>query len=176
MSGKIFGSVCICCTVIAIVIFLVPATTALVFYHENTNKIEAFLPLETGDTFQFIFTHSIHLTDVVETYEVTDDLEIKQNEIAYEHFGIGMPSNAGEGEKFTYEDGKYRISKLDNIFSSINIRNGKTVSRNRLIWGNEGENLIWFNQYFDPGAWFKVKIKRITLWEYIRGVRIYEGR
>jgi hypothetical protein len=161
-----------CCAIIALFIYFVPIHTALVFYEENTDKIEAFLPLEAGDTFQFVFTHSIHLTDVIEKYEVTEDLEIKQNEIIYEHFGIGMPSNASEGEQFIYEDGKYHIKNLNNIFPFINIRNGKTVSQNRLIWGEEGEHLIWFNQYFEPGAWFKVKIKQLTFQEYLRGVMI----
>ncbi|MFC4401591.1 DUF1850 domain-containing protein [Gracilibacillus xinjiangensis] len=164
---------CVCCvTIIALFIFLVPVNTALVFYKENTDKIEAFLPLEKGDKFELVFTHSIHLTDVIEKYEITNELSIKQNEIVYEHFGIGMPSNASAGEEFTMEEGKYHIKNLNNIFPSINIRNGKTVSKNRLIWGEEGEHLVWFNQYFEQGAWLKIKVEKLTLCKYLRGVMI----
>lgn len=152
----------------------VPFRTALVFYKENTSHIEAFLPLDTGDKFQIIFKHSIHLTDVVEKYQVMDNHDIKQYEIVYEEFGIGMPSNAEEGEKFVYEDGKYHIKDLHNMFPSMNVRNGKTVSENRLVWGSEGEHMVWFNDYFKPGAWFTLKIEKLTLWQYLKGVSIHE--
>ncbi|WP_228275865.1 DUF1850 domain-containing protein [Gracilibacillus oryzae] len=165
-------SIFVCISVIAAFLFLLPINTALVFYKENTNKIEAYLPVKEGETFHIAFTHSIHLTDVIEKYEVTADLEIKQNEIVYEHFGIGMPSNASEGEQFVYENGKYHIKNLNNIFPYINIRNGKTVSRNRLIWGEDNEHTVWFNQYFEPGAWFRMKVEKLTYWEYFRGVMI----
>ncbi|MFC2949004.1 DUF1850 domain-containing protein [Virgibacillus sediminis] len=157
---------------------LLPFRTALVFYEENTEHLEAFLPLEAGDTFQIIFTHSIHLTDVVEKYEIMDNYEIRQNEIIYEEFGIGMPSNAEEGATFTYEDGKYHIKGLDNYFASMNIRNGKAVSEHRLVWNastnntSEAKNMVWFNEYFEPGAWFTLKVEKLTLWEYWKGVKI----
>ncbi|WP_156290139.1 DUF1850 domain-containing protein [Oceanobacillus salinisoli] len=160
-------------------VLFVPYRTALVFYDENTTNIEAFLPINTGDTFQIIFKHSIHLTDVVEKYRVTNNLEIEQYEFVYEEFGIGMPSNAEEGETFVYEDGKYHIRNMDNVFPSINVRNGKTVSEHRLIWGtedNEEQHLVWFNEYFEPGAWFTVKVDRISLWEYMKGVKIHESK
>ncbi|RLL41809.1 DUF1850 domain-containing protein [Oceanobacillus piezotolerans] len=159
---------------IAALILLVPIRTSLVFYKENTNQIEAYLPVSKGDRFQLIFTHSIHLTDVVEKYIITDDLQIKQNEIIYEEFGIGMPSNALAGEEFEYVDGKYHIKGLDNIFPSMNIRNGKTVSENRLVWGENQENLVWFNEYFNPGAWFTVKVENLTLWQTMKGARIHD--
>ncbi|WP_085993950.1 DUF1850 domain-containing protein [Oceanobacillus senegalensis] len=155
----------------------VPFRTALVFYKENTDYIEAFLPIQKGDTFQIIFKHSIHLKDVVEKYKVTDDLQIKQYEFVYEEFGIGMPSNAQEGESFVYEDGKYHIRDIDRIFPFINVRNGKTVSKNRLVWGTEDseeEHMVWFNEYFKPGAWFTIKVERISLWEYLKGVKIHD--
>lgn len=158
-------------------LLFIPFRTALVFYEERTNIITAFLPINEGETFGIIFKHSIHLTDVVEKYVILEDYHIKQYEIIYEEFGIGMPSNAEDGETFTYEDGKYHIRGLDNVFPSMNIRNGKTVSENRLIWGtlsNGQEQMVWFNTYFEPGAWFTVKVTRLSLWQYLKGVRIHE--
>lgn len=162
-----------------IIIVIIPFKTALVFYQENTNEIEAFLPIHSGESFQIIFKHSIHLTDVVEKYDVTADLEIEQTEIIFEEFGIGMPSNAEGEEKFEYKDGKYHISNLNRVFKSINIRNGKTVSEHRLVWESESddgnkEKKVWFNDYFDPGAWFTVKAEKISLMQYLKGVKIDE--
>src|SRR5699024_8497191 len=135
--------------IIAIIIFLagialsvIPFHSALVFYKENTNHIESFLPIDKGDRFQIIIKHSIHITDVVEKYEVMDNYDIKQNEIVYEEFGIGMPSNAEEGETFVYEDGKYHIKDLDNIFSSMKVCKGKTVLKISLAWRIQNEHAI----------------------------------
>lgn len=173
---KLFFAIFLIITLFLIILF-VPFRTSIVFLKENTNHMQAFLPMRKGDTFQIIFKHSIHLTDVVEKYQITDNSKIKQYEIVYEHFGIGMPSNANEGETFAYEDGKYYIKNLDNIFSSINIRNGKTVSEHRLVWGPPDDverHLVRFNTYFKPGAWFTVKIEKISLWQYLTGVRIHD--
>lgn len=156
-------------------ILFVPFRTSIAFYKENTDQMQAFLPLGKGKTFQIIFKHSIHLTDVVEKYRLMDDHNIKQYEIVYEHFGIGMPSNAGRGETFVYENGKYYIKDLDNLFASMNIRNGKTVSEHRLVWGppdDEERFIVWFNDYFEPGAWFTVKSNKLSLWQYLTGVKI----
>lgn len=153
----------------------IPVRTAVVFYEENTDEIVAFLPLKTGETFDIIFTHSIHLTDVVEKYQVTEDLNIMQYEIIFEHFGIGMPSNAEGEEVFEYKDGKFHISNLSNLFESMNIRNGRTVSEHRLLWQtakDETQNMVWFNDYFDPGAWFTVKVEKLTIMQYLKGVEI----
>lgn len=160
--------------IIVTAILFIPFWKSLVFYQENTDDIAAFLPIDEGDTFQLIWTHSIHLTDVVEKYEITENRDIKQYEIVYENFGIGMPSNALEGETFEYENGKYYIKNLKNIFPAIKWRNGKTVSRNRLVWGKEDENMIWFNEFFQPGAWFTIKVQSLSLWQRLRGVKIHE--
>lgn len=179
MKAKKMITVSIILLVSIIIIVTTPFKTALVFYQENTNELEAFLPIDPSKTFQIIFKHSIHLTDVVEKYEVTTDLNIEQTEIIFEEFGIGMPSNAEGEEKFEYKDGKYHISNLNRVFESINIRNGKTVSEHRLVWESESddgteEKQVWFNDYFEPGAWFTVKIEKISLMQYLKGVRIDE--
>ncbi|MCU9615143.1 DUF1850 domain-containing protein [Caldibacillus lycopersici] len=157
-----------------LLLFFLPFQKALVFYKQNTKHIAAYLPVEAGDKFQIIFKHSIHLTDVIEKYKVTDDNRIQQYEMVYEQFGIGMPSNAEEGQSFVYEDGKYHIKGIDTKFDSMNIRNGKVVSEHRLVWGKQGEHMVWFNDYFIPGEWYKVKIKRLSLWQVLKGVKIHD--
>jgi len=172
-KNKLFITILLAVILMLTALF-VPAQTALVFYKENTDEMEAFLPIRENNTFHIIFTHSIHLTDVVEKYIVLDNHQIKQYEFVYEEFGIGMPSNAGEGEEFVYEDGKYHIKNMNNIFPELKIRNGKAVSEHRLVWGEDEEYMTWFNDYFEPGAWFTVQIDKLSLWQYMKGVRIHE--
>lgn len=157
---------------IPLILLYIPVQKAVVFYYENTPKISAYLPIDTEETFQIIFTHSIHLSDVVEKYRITKDNKIEQYEIIFEQFGIGMPSNAEAGQEFVYEDGKYHIKNLNNVFESMNIRNGRTVSEHRLVWGENDQHMVWFNDYFSPGAWYTVKVEDLTLWKLMKGVKI----
>lgn len=160
--------------VLGLIIVFIPFTQSLVFYEKNTSNIEAFLPVEDQDEFQIIFTHSIHMSDVVEKYVVLENQSIQQFEIVYEEFDVGMPANAEEGEDFVYEDDKYHIKNMENLFSEIKIRNGRTVSEHRLVWGAEQEYITDFNNYFAPGDWFTVRIDNLSLWQMIQGVRIHE--
>lgn len=173
-STKILGWLISILLMSLLILFLFPVQKAVVFYYEKTSNQAAYLPLESGESFQIIFTHSIHLSDVIEKYRMTEDNQIEQYEIVFEQFGIGMPSNAGEGEEFVYENGKYHIKNISRIFPSMNIRNGETVSRHRLVWGEE-QHRVWFNDYFPPGAWYTVKVEDLTLWQIMKGVKIHEG-
>lgn len=162
--------------VIMMFVIFIPTQPSLVFYQENTDQIAAYLPLKKEQSFQIIFTHSIHLTDVVEKYEITNNNDILQNEIVYEEFGIGMPSNAEEGQDFEYEDGKYHIKNLNNVFPEMNIRNGKTVSEHRLLWGDadDMQHKVLFNDFFEPGGWFKVKYTKLSLFKTWKEVKIHD--
>lgn len=157
-------------------IIFIPTQSSLVFYQENTDHIAAYLPLEKQEHFQIIFTHSIHLTDVIEKYEITKDNDILQDEIVYEEFGIGMPSNAEEGQVFESEDGTYHIKNLNNVFPEMNIRNGKTVSEHRLLWGDENDmqHKVLFNDFFEPGDWFKVEYTNLSLFKTWKEVKIHD--
>jgi len=160
----------------SVIVLTIPIKTTLIFYERNTDKISAYLPVEPSQTFQIIFTHSIHLTDVIEKYEVTEEFQIKQYEIVFEEFGISMSSNAEGNEEFVYENGKYHIKNMNNIFSSMNIRNGKTVSKHRFIWEDKKgkEHMIYFNKFFEPGEWFTVKVEKLSLLETWKEVKIRE--
>lgn len=163
----------VCFALIGVAVFI-PYQQALVFYKKNTDQLKIYLPLQTGDTFQLIWKHSIHKTDVVEKYQVQDE-GMEQFEIVYEHFGIGMPSNATGNEEYVYENGKHHIKNMSNFFPEINWRNGKKVSENRIVWGApEDEHIAWMNDFVDPGELFTIKIERLSLWERLKGEKIHD--
>lgn len=154
----------------------IPFKSALVFYDENTQDIVAYVPLKAGDSFQIIFTHSIYLKDVTEKYEITTNKKIKQYEMIFSDFGIGMPYEVKEHEEIFYENGFYHVINMNNQFDSLKIRNGKTVSEHRFIWKekNKKEKRVSFNDYFKPGAWFTVKSDKLSLLDIWKEVKIHE--
>ncbi|WP_245808882.1 DUF1850 domain-containing protein [Shouchella patagoniensis] len=156
----------------AIPLLFIPTQSALVFYKENTNTLLAYLPIKKDDTFEIVYTHSIHLTDVVEKYKIIDNFKIQQYEMIFEEFGIGMPSYAVGDETFSSEDGRYHIRNMENTFPSLSIRNGLIVPEHRLTWGEESEHSVWFTDYFEPGAWLTMKMDSLSMWQWLKGEQI----
>lgn len=153
-----------------------PIITVLGFYDDQADEMIAYRPLKTEDTFQIVFVHSIHLTDVTEKYEITTEGKIKQYEMIFSQFGIGMPSEVEEHEVIEYKDGFYHLTQINNIFDTLHIRNGKTVSEHRFRWQPQGEELheVFINDYIAPGETFILKVAKITLLDMWKEVKIHE--
>ena len=98
---------------ITLLVFI-PFKQTLVFTYENEEKLLAYLPFEKENSFQIKYTHSIHLSDVIETYKLTKK-QIILTELSYKDFAIGMPSNAEGDEVFEEKNGTYyiKITSLD---------------------------------------------------------------
>lgn len=163
-------------TALLLIIFVlfvtfIPFKTALVFQYQNSGRVLAYIPIAKGDSFQIRYTHSIHLSDVIERYSVTEDLQIKLNAMRYEDFAIGMPENALEGERFEHKNGHYYLSNLNRLFPFFDLRVGKVRANHILIIsGNEYP----MSRYLEPGTWVRIKIDRINLWQQWKGVNICE--
>ncbi|GAF15630.1 hypothetical protein JCM19046_21 [Bacillus sp. JCM 19046] len=155
-----------------IIIMMIPVQSSLVFYKENTNTILAHLPLNANDHFNIVYTHSIHLTDVTEHYVVTDDYEIKQTEMSFSEFGIGMPSYATGDQELVFEKDEYHLRNINTTHAEIAIRTGYVVPEQRLVWGNDAENQIWFKDHFELRSWITMKVDYLSLWQWLKGEQL----
>ena len=156
---------------VLIVIILTPYKNCLVFQFENSGQVLAYIPISTGEQFQVKYTHSIHLSDVIESYTVTKEGEIKQYQLEYEDFSIGMPSQAGKGERFEQKDGKYYLRNMNNYFPSFDLRLGKVRAHHTLIYKGKEYPL---SDYIEPGTWIRIKVEKINRWQEWKGVNIIE--
>ncbi|MCJ8006029.1 DUF1850 domain-containing protein [Lederbergia wuyishanensis] len=151
-------------------IFCIPFQKSFVIEKENTGKILAYFPIQqTNKTFHILYTHSIHKSDVKETYNILNNGTIRLIEITYEDTSIGMPSNAEEGEIFEMIDGKYVISNMKRDFQSISMRVAQVVGDHTIIVNG---HQMHFSQVVAPGSLVKLKVKRLSLWQLWRGVNI----
>ncbi|CAG9610674.1 DUF1850 domain-containing protein [Pseudoneobacillus rhizosphaerae] len=156
---------------IALSLFL-PFKKALVFEYQNTGILLAYLPLGRMDTFKMKYTHSIHLSIVVESYKITKNNQIKQYELMYEDFAIGMPANSEEGEVFEEKDGKYFIKNMKRSFPSFDLRVGKVKANHTLIYKYKEYPL---SSSITPGTSVHVEVKKINLVQLMKGVDILES-
>ena len=93
--------------IFTISIFMVPFKKSIVCKKMHSKEILAFMPVQKEQTFQIQYTHSIHLSEVKESYKILKNNDIRQYELMYDDTSIGMPSEAEEGEVF--------IQKMDII-------------------------------------------------------------
>jgi hypothetical protein len=154
------------------IILVIPYKQALVFEYQNSGRVLAFLPLKKEDTFKIKYTHSIHLSSVIESYRITEKNQIQQYELMYEDFAIGMPANAGEGEIFEKKDGKYYIKNMKRVFPSFDLRLGKVKANHTIIYD---EKLYPLSNSITPGTWIHIQVKRINLIQSLKGVNILES-
>jgi hypothetical protein len=152
-------------------ISFIPYKQVLSFEYKNTGKVLAYIPLEQAEIFQIIYTHSIHLSDVVETYKIDLNGYIHQIELEYDNFSIGMPSNAYGDEKFIQRNGKYVITNMDRKYPFLDIRVGQIIANHRLIIKKQA---VSFSEFVEPGTWTRLKVRKINIWQQLKGVNILE--
>ena len=153
------------------IILLVPYRWSFVFFEQRTTNPVAYLPLNDEKTFHIRYTHSIHLSDVFETYKITDDHQIQISSLEYEDFAIGMPSGAEKGEKFSQLDGKYYITNMSKVFPSIDILVGD-IDKDLAFKYNKNE--INLKDYLVRGETYTFQVARLSLLDQLRGAKIHE--
>jgi hypothetical protein len=168
-NWKIFLAVlCIPLLLFFVFLFSFPYKQVIAFTYEDQDQLLAYLSLKNDKTFQIKYTHSIHLSDVVESYHLFDE-DIIQTELAYEDFAVGMPSNAEGDEVFEEIAGTYYIKNMNRSFPFIDLRIGQVRANHRLIYQNKTFTL---STYLKPGIWVRISPKKITLWQQLKGVNI----
>lgn len=155
----------------SLVLFL-PIKTVLVMYDGKTKQAYGYARLDQSKTFQIHYTHSIHLSTVIEMYQITRDKAILQTETAYRDFGIGMPNNALEdGEDFVVEDGVYKIKNMKRRFEKIDLRIGQVRANHNLY---VGKHSVFLAKIAGAGTWVTFIPETYTYWQLWRGVDVFE--
>ncbi|RSD29497.1 DUF1850 domain-containing protein [Mesobacillus subterraneus] len=157
----------------AIISINIPYKKALVFLQPERNDILCYVPIDEGETFQIKYTHSIHLTDVIEKYKVTNTDQIMQYELEYEDFAIGMPSDIADGERFEMKDGKYFIKNMSREFEQFDLRIGQVRANHTIMYDGITYPL---SNAIEPGSRVRIKVKKISLLKQLEGVNILDER
>lgn len=151
-------------------LIFIPLQRSIVFIDSDTKKTAAY-SLLTQSRFGIKYTHSIHLSDVIESFEVLNDNTMKLVELEYEDFNIGMPSNAGEGEVFIEENGKYFIRGMDRRFPEFRILIGDVDAGLFLINDDREYDL---KKVLARGETYTFRIQRLSFFNRLKGVNIDE--
>ncbi|MDQ0429087.1 hypothetical protein QOZ98_001914 [Planomicrobium stackebrandtii] len=141
-----------------------------VFIDNETEKTAAYVPIESP-FFQIQYTHSIHLSEVIESYKVAENDVLMMTELEYEDFNIGMPSNAGEGETFVEKDGKYFIKNMVREIPEFRLFVGDVDAG--LSFRTKGHQMD-LKKTLERGKSYTFRVQRLSLFQLREGVRIDE--
>ncbi|RST75254.1 DUF1850 domain-containing protein [Siminovitchia acidinfaciens] len=156
--------------VAAMILLAVPITDAITIQSPKEDNILAYFTLrETENSFKIVYTHSIHHSEVRESYLVENNGRIRQTELEYEDTAVGMPSNAEEGEIFRMKDGKYHIENMNREFDWIDLGIGQVSAKHRLIVKGK---VTPFSAFAKPGSIVRIKKRKLSFWQQWKGVNV----
>jgi len=159
---------------IVFLILLIPLKTAFTFTEHRTENPEVFfIPLESVNEFQIRYVHSIHLTDVIESYKVTSENEIQLLSMQYEDLAIGLPGYAEEGETFTEHDGLYTLTYDNKIIDSFVMLIGDVDAE--LAFRYRGNELNLKKQLV-RGKSYTFRVMKLSLYQMMKGVHMNDER
>lgn len=159
------------------IVFLLftPYITVFSFTETRVNNPQMYyIDVSKEKIFQIRYTHSIHLTDVLETYEVTNDKKLRLISMEYEDVAVGMPAHAEEGQTLTYENGKYRLEFSNQILDNFTLYVGD-IDMN-LFFYYDGKSYD-IKKSLHRGNSYLFEIKNISLYAKLKGVvMVHENR
>lgn len=154
--------------------FFMPAKNVVLFTEQKTDRpMNYYVPLTDNAEFQIRYVHSIHLTDVVETYEVTYDKEIRFISMTYENIGIGLPGSAGEGETFSIADGLYTLTYDDYVIDSFTMFIATIDTDLAFRYGRKEYDL---KKKLVKGESYRLGVKKISTYQMLKGVNLNAER
>jgi hypothetical protein len=167
--------------VVVIAFILVLACIGFIPFERNITFVETrdehpalyFLPLNHGDEFQIVFTHSIHLTDVIESYAALSTNEIQLLSMQYSDVAIGMPSSAEQGQTLQYGNGLYTLRYDDAKLANFTLHIGDIDNKLDLHYNNR---IISLKENLIRGKSYLLEIQELSLYQKMKGVELYESQ
>lgn len=157
---------------VTIAVGFIPYERSITFTETRTEQpVMYYLPLKDEFNFQMVFTHSIHLTDVIECYQVLTNNELQLLSMQYEDVAIGMPSSAEEGQTLTYENGQYTLRYDDAKLKDFTLHIGDVDYKLDLQHNNE---VIALKEKLTRGKSYVLKIKKLSFYQKLKGVELNE--
>jgi len=103
---------------------------------DETGAVVFVRPVHKGDRYTVRFIHSVARTPVDEIYEIAPDASVLR-ETVYDMMGAGLPHEPLEGQTFTTENGKYRISGFNMRIPALTYRINTVVADHTLLIGGD---------------------------------------
>lgn len=152
----------------AFVCFLfIPIKDVLLFTETKSENGEMYyVKMDQERNFEIRYVHSIHLTDVIEFYEATDDRLIRMLSMSYENLSIGLPGEAGEGETLELKDGVYTLTYKDRVIDAFRLHIGRVDADLALRYKGVEIDL---KKHLEKGKSYEFKVDKLSFYQLMKG-------
>ena len=155
-----------------LILYFIPFQQNIIFTETRTEQPSRyFIPLKDEDEFQLIFTHSIHLTDVIESYKVLSTNELQLLAMEYSDVAIGMPSYAEKGQTLQFENGTYTLHYEDARIKDFTLHIGDVDYKLDVLY--EGQT-ISLKKQLTRGKSYVVQVQNLSFYQKMKGVELHE--
>lgn len=159
---------------LVLIFFFLPMKDVFTFTETRTTEENVFyIPIGQQKTFEIRYVHSIHLTDVIESYEVTKSKGIRLKSMSYENLAIGMPGEAGEGETIQLKDGVYTLTYTDKVIDSFRLHIGRVDAGLAFRYKGIETDL---KAYLERGKSYEFEVQKMTLYQLMKGEELHDKR
>ncbi|WP_252502472.1 DUF1850 domain-containing protein [Sporosarcina sp. Marseille-Q4943] len=155
---------------VVLVFFFLPIHKVFTFTEYRTEHPKTYyVKMADEQDFQIRYVHSIFLTDVIESYRVTDQNAIQSLSMQYEDVGIGLPGYAAEGQSLTVNDGMYTLTYENNIIDSFVLFVGDVNAGLAFRYKGKEINL---KTYLTRGKSYTFRVQRQSFYQLMKGVNM----
>ncbi|MGE7023914.1 DUF1850 domain-containing protein [Solibacillus cecembensis] len=152
----------------------IPFQKALVMTETRNEQPNVnYVLLDSENDFQIVFTHSIHLSDVIESYRVLTSNEFQLVSMEYSDVAIGMPGYAEKGQVLTYEDGVYTLRYDNAKLPNFTLHIGAVQHKLMLRYGDEEYDL---KNNLKKGKSYFIEVKKLSFYEKMKGVKLNDNK
>ena len=168
---KALPTVILLFTLLVVLAFIfLPIHKVFSFTEYRANHPEIYyVKLKNEQEFQIRYVHSIFLTDVIESYRVTDKNAIQLLSMQYEDVGIGLPGYAEEGQTLSFKDSLYTLTFEHNIIQSFVLFVGDVDAD--LAFRYEGLE-VDLKDHLTRGKSYTFSVERLSFYQMMKGVKI----
>lgn len=168
---KVLPPVILLFTLLVVLAFIfLPIHKVFSFTEYRANHPEIYyVKMKNEQEFQIRYVHSIFLTDVIESYKVTDQNAIQLLSMQYEDVGIGLPGYAEEGQVLFVKDGLYTLSFEHNIIQSFVLYVGDVDAD--LAFRYEGLETD-LKKHLIRGKSYTFSVQYLSFYQMMKGVKI----
>lgn len=143
-----------------IIISFIPIKVLLAEDYKTDEYIKEWR-VKNGESFTILYTHSVQLTPVTETYRIEGEDIILTDSFFYS-LGAGLPSTTPY--KFRLRDGGFEIYDIDEKMECLVYRTGAERADHKLIFEDREYDFLDFSK---PRTGIRFKLKNTPIFSYI---------
>ncbi len=144
---------------ISILFFFIPVDVLMAENFRTDEYLKSWI-IREGEKFTVLYTHSVELTPVSETYRI-DDEEIILTETWFKSYGAGLP--ASSPYKFEINHKGFRIYEINQVMDGLTYRTGAVRANHRLILKDKVYDFLDFS---NPREGVRFEIRKLSRLKY----------